>query len=198
MKFENYMILEFPSRSTNEAFARSAVACFAAQLDPTLEELGDIKTAVSEAVTNCIVHAYPDAFGTILLRCRILKDNVLDIVVKDRGVGIADIEKARKPMFTTGGADRSGMGFTIMESFMTSLQITSQPGKGTTVHMRRRLQRRGGRPQPCRGPGGGRAADCRKFRPDLVHCPAVFWAGRRSGRPVSAGLPGLFKSRGGL
>ena len=132
MKFENYMILEFPSRSTNEAFARSAVACFAAQLDPTLEELGDIKTAVSEA------------FGTILLRCRILKDNVLDIVVKDRGVGIADIEKARKPMFTTGGADRSGMGFTIMESFMTSLQITSQPGKGTTVHMRRRLQRRGG------------------------------------------------------
>ena len=144
MKFENYMILEFPCRSCNEAFARSAVACFAAQLDPTLEELGDIKTAVSEAVTNCIVHAYPDGFGTIMLRCRILKDNVLDIVVKDRGVGIADIEKARKPMFTTGGADRSGMGFTIMESFMTSLTITSQPEKGTTVHMRRRLQRRGG------------------------------------------------------
>ena len=144
MKFENYMILEFPSRSSNEAFARSAVACFAAELDPTLEELGDIKTAVSEAVTNCIVHAYPDGFGTIMLRCRILKDNVLDIVVKDRGVGIADIEKARKPMFTTGGADRSGMGFTIMESFMTSLTITSQPEKGTTVHMRRRLQRRGG------------------------------------------------------
>lgn len=144
MKFENYMILEFPSRSSNEAFARSAVACFAAQLDPTLEELGDIKTAVSEAVTNCIVHAYPDGFGTIMLRCRILKDNVLDIVVKDRGVGIADIEKARKPMFTTGGADRSGMGFTIMESFMTSLTIISQPEKGTTVHMRRRLQRRGG------------------------------------------------------
>ena len=144
MKFENYMLLEFPSRYSNEAFARSAVACFAAQLDPTLEELGDIKTAVSEAVTNCIVHAYPDGFGTIMLRCRILKDNVLDIVVKDRGVGIADIEKARKPMFTTGGADRSGMGFTIMESFMTSLTITSQPEKGTTVHMRRRLQRRGG------------------------------------------------------
>ena len=101
MKFENYMTLEFPSRSSNEAFARSAVACFAAQLDPTLEELGDIKTAVSEAVTNCIVHAYPDGFGTIVLRCRILKDHVLDIVVKDRGVGIADIEKARKPMFTT-------------------------------------------------------------------------------------------------
>ena len=142
MKFENYMILEFPSRSSNEAFARSAVACFAAQLDPTLEELGDIKTAVSEAVTNCIVHAYPDGFGTIMLRCRILKDNVLDIVVKDRGVGIADIEKARKPMFTTGGADRSGMGFTIMESFMDTLRVRSAPGRGTTVTMCRRIRRR--------------------------------------------------------
>lgn len=142
MKFENYMILDFPSKSANEAFARSAVACFAAQMDPTLEELGDIRTAVSEAVTNCIVHAYPEALGTITLRCRILKDNILDIVVKDRGVGIANVEQAKKPMFTTGGADRSGMGFTIMESFMTSLTITSEPGKGTTVHMRRRLQRR--------------------------------------------------------
>ena len=142
MKFENYMILEFPSKSTNEAFARSAVACFAAQLDPTLEELGDIRTAVSEAVTNCIVHAYPDELGMITLRCRILKDNTLDIVIKDKGVGIADIEKARLPMFTTGGADRSGMGFTIMESFMTSFRVISVPGKGTSVHMRRKLQRR--------------------------------------------------------
>ena len=142
MKFENYMILDFPSRSANEAFARSAVACFAAQMDPTLEELGDIRTAVSEAVTNCIVHAYPDGLGTITLRCRILKDNVLDIVVKDKGVGITDIEQAKRPAYTTGGADRSGMGFTIMESFMTSLEITSKPGKGTTVHMRRKLQRR--------------------------------------------------------
>ena len=142
MKFENYMILDFPSKSTNEAFARSAVACFAAQMDPTLEELGDIRTAVSEAVTNSIVHAYPDELGIITLRCRILKDNVLDIVIKDRGIGIADVEKAKQPMFTTGGSDRSGMGFTIMESFMTSLNITSEPGKGTTVHMRRRLQRR--------------------------------------------------------
>jgi stage II sporulation protein AB (anti-sigma F factor) len=136
------MILEFPSKSTNEAFARSAVACFAAQMDPTLEELGDIRTAVSEAVTNCIVHAYPDELGIITLRCRILKDHVLDIVVKDKGVGISDIEQAKKPMFTTGGADRSGMGFTIMESFMTTFELTSEPGKGTTVHMRRRLQRR--------------------------------------------------------
>ena len=142
MKFENYMILEFPSQSTNEAFARSAVACFAAQMDPTLEELGDIRTAVSEAVTNCIVHAYPSDFGLITLRCRILKDNILDIVVRDQGVGISDIEQARRPMFTTGGTDRSGMGFTIMESFMTSFEIKSTPGKGTTVHMRRKIQKR--------------------------------------------------------
>ena len=142
MKFDNFMLLDFPSKSSNESFARSAVACFAAQLDPSLEELGDIRTAVSEAVTNCIVHAYPQKLGVITLRCRILKDNVLDIVVKDRGVGIADIEQARRPAYTTGGAERSGMGFTIMESFMSSLEITSAPGKGTTVHMRRKIQRR--------------------------------------------------------
>ena len=142
MKFENYMILEFPSKSTNEAFARSAVACFAAQLDPTLEDLGDIRTAVSEAVTNCIVHAYPNDLGIITLRCRILKDNTLDIVIKDKGVGIPDLEQARRPLYTTGGSDRSGMGFTIMESFMTTFSVTSEPGKGTSVHMRRKLQRR--------------------------------------------------------
>ena len=142
MKFENYMTLEFPSKSTNEGFARSAVASFAAQMDPTLEELGDIRTAVSEAVTNCIVHAYPNGLGTVTLRCRILKGQVLDIVVKDRGVGIPDIEQAMRPMYTTGGSDRSGMGFTIMESFMSNLEISSEPGKGTTVHMRRKLIRR--------------------------------------------------------
>ena len=142
MKFENYMSLEFPSRSTNEAFARSAVACFAAQLDPTLEELGDIRTAVSEAVTNCIVHAYPDGLGSISIRCRILKDQTLDIVIKDRGVGIEDLEQARRPTFTTGGGERSGMGFTIMESFMTSFEVTSAPGKGTSIHMRRKIKQR--------------------------------------------------------
>ena len=142
MKFENYMTLEFPSKSSNEAFARSAVACFAAQMDPTLDEMGDIRTAVSEAVTNCIVHAYPNGLGMIYLRCRILKDNILDIVIKDKGIGIENIDQARKPMYTTGGSDRSGMGFTIMESFMSELDITSEPGKGTTVHMRRKLQRR--------------------------------------------------------
>ena len=142
MKFENHMTLEFPSKSTNEAFARSAVACFATQLDPTLEELGDIRTAVSEAVTNSIVHAYPDSLGIISIRCRILKDNTLDIVVKDKGVGIENLELARTPMYTTGGVERSGMGFTIMESFMTAVDVVSFPGKGTTVHMRRKLQRR--------------------------------------------------------
>ena len=142
MKFENYMILEFPSKSVNEAFARSAVACFAAQLDPTLEELGDIRTAVSEAVRNCIVHASPDGYGMITLRCRILKDNILDVVIKDRGVGITDLEQARRPTFTTGGDERSGMGFTIMESFMTSFEVTSTPGKGTSIHMRRKIKQR--------------------------------------------------------
>ena len=142
MKFENHMTVTFPSRSANEAFARSVVACFAAQMDPTLEELGDIRTAVSEAVTNCIVHAYPDGIGLITLRCRLLKDKTLDIVIRDRGVGIADLEQAMQPMFTTGGVDRSGMGFTIMESFMSSISVTSKPGKGTCVHMRRKLQSR--------------------------------------------------------
>lgn len=142
MKFDNYMCLEFPSKSSNEGFARSAVAAFAAQMDPTLEELGDIRTAVSEAVTNCIVHAYPEGYGLITMRCRILKDGILDIVIKDKGIGIADLEQAKRPTFTTGGCDRSGMGFTIMESFMTSLQVTSKVGKGTTVHMRRKIQRK--------------------------------------------------------
>lgn len=142
MKYENFMSLDFPSRSANEGFARSAVACFAAQLDPTMEEIGDIRTAVSEAVTNCIVHAYPNEIGVISIRCKILHDRTLDIVIKDRGVGIQDLDKARTPMFTTGGADRSGMGFTIMESFMTSFSVKSKVGGGTTVHMRRKLQQR--------------------------------------------------------
>ncbi len=142
MKFENCMVLEFPSKSVNEAFARSSVAAFAAQLDPNLEELGDIRTAVSEAVTNAIVHAYPNQIGPITIKCRILKDNTIDIIVKDKGIGIPDLEQARQPMFTTGGAERSGMGFTIMESFMSSFSVKSAAGKGTTVHMRRKLYRK--------------------------------------------------------
>jgi len=145
MKVENQVILEFPSKSVNEAYARSAVACFVAQLDPTLEELGDIKTAVSEAVTNAIVHGYPDNIGTITVRCRILPEQTLDIVVKDKGKGIEDVSQARTPMFTTGGEERSGMGFTIMESFMHELKVSSRPGKGTTVHMKRKIMKRGGK-----------------------------------------------------
>ena len=144
MKFENYMILEFPSKSCNEAFARSAVACFAAQLDPTLEEINDIKTAVSEAVTNATVHGYPDRIGKITLRLRILEENTLEILVRDKGVGIADVEQARTPMFTTGSEDRAGMGFTIMESFMDTLKVRSAPGRGTSVTMRLKITRRGG------------------------------------------------------
>ena len=143
MKGENYIKLEFPSRSVNEGFARAAAAAFAAQLDPTLDELGDIKTAVSEAVTNCIVHAYPDSLGRITMRLRILDGDTLEISVKDAGVGIPDVAKAREPLFTTGGEERSGMGFTIMESFMDRLGVRSRPGRGTTVTMRRRIARRG-------------------------------------------------------
>lgn len=142
MKPTNEAKLTFLSRSANEGFARTAAACFAAQLDPTLDEVNDIKTAVSEAVTNCIVHAYPDSLGTVTLRLRLYEDNTLEILVKDSGVGIPDVEKARRPLFTTGGDDRSGMGFTIMESFMDTLKVKSTPGKGTTVTMRRRISRR--------------------------------------------------------
>ena len=142
MKPVNEAKLTFLSRSANEGFARTAAACFAAQLDPTLDEINDIKTAVSEAVTNCIVHAYPEALGLVTLRLRLFEDNTLEILVKDSGVGIPDVEKARKPLYTTGGEERSGMGFTIMESFMDKLTVRSVPGKGTTVTMRRRISRR--------------------------------------------------------
>ena len=145
MRIENQVTLEFPSRSANEGFARTAAACFAAQLDPTLEEVNDIKTAVSEAVTNAIVHAYPDTLGKIVLKLRIREDHSLEIIVKDWGVGIADVEQARTPLFTTGNEERSGMGFTIMESFMDTLKVRSAPGKGVTVTMARRIARRAGR-----------------------------------------------------
>ena len=145
MKIENQVTLDFPSRSANEGFARTAAACFAAQLDPTLEEINDIKTAVSEAVTNAIVHAYPDTLGRVSVKLRIREDRILEIVVKDWGVGIADVDQARTPLFTTGSEDRSGMGFTIMESFMDTVRVRSTPGKGTTVTMARRISRRAGR-----------------------------------------------------
>ena len=138
-KAMNEVTLEFPSHSSNEGFARSAAACFAAQMDPTLNELEDIKTAVSEAVTNAIVHAYPDAIGKVTLKLRVCPGNVLELTVTDRGRGIADVEKAREPMFTTGGEERSGMGFTIMESFTDQLTVRSVPGRGTTVTMKKKL-----------------------------------------------------------
>ena len=142
MKATNEAVVTFLSRSANEGFARTAAACFAAQLDPTLDEVNDVRTAVSEAVTNCIVHAYPDKLGPVTLRLRLYPDNTLEIQVKDKGVGIPDVERARQPMFTTGGAERSGMGFTIMESFMDGVKVRSTPGKGTVVTLRRRLARR--------------------------------------------------------
>jgi len=142
MKYDNYIKLEFPSKSQNEAMARSVVGVFAAQIDPTMEELGDIKTAVSEAVTNSIVHGYPDVLGKILLRCRITEGNRLEILIRDWGRGIEDVARARQALFTTGGADRSGMGFTIMESFMDKVTVKSHPGEGTTVVMTKTLPRR--------------------------------------------------------
>ena len=144
MKAIDQVTVTFTSRSANEGFARACAACFAAQMDPTLNELEDIKTAVSEAVTNAIVHAYPDCLGRIVMRLRLFDGGVLEIQVKDSGVGIPDVDKARTPLFTTGGEERSGMGFTIMESFMDGLKVRSQPDKGTTVTMRKRIARRAG------------------------------------------------------
>lgn len=141
-KPNNYIALEFLSRSSNESFARTAVAAFASQLDPTLEEIGDIKTAVSEAVTNAIVHGYPDSLGKITVRACIYDGNVLEITVHDWGRGIADVAQAREPLYTTGGEERSGMGFTIMESFMDRLVVRSKIGKGTVVLMKRKIAQR--------------------------------------------------------
>lgn len=136
---ENYMVMEFLSRSSNESFARSAVAAFAAQLDPTLDELGDVKTAISEAVTNAIVHGYPDTLGKIVVKVRIVERHTLELSVRDWGCGIENIEKAREPLYTTGGEERSGMGFTIMESFTDRMRVKSAPGRGTTVVMQKRI-----------------------------------------------------------
>lgn len=133
--FENQMKLEFPSKSSNESFARVVVAAFAAQLDPTIEELADVKTAVSEAVTNAIIHGYEDTPGTITLNCSI-KGRKITVEVIDYGKGIEDIELARQPLYTSKPElERSGMGFTVMETFMDSLEVESGPGKGTRIIM---------------------------------------------------------------
>ena len=140
----NQAMVQFLSRSNNEAFARTTAACFAAQLDPTLDELNDLKTAVSEAVTNAIVHGYPDCIGKVTMVMKLFEDNTVEIAVKDKGVGIADLEQARTPLYTTGGAERAGMGFTIMESFTDGMKVRSAPGKGTTVVLSKKISLRAG------------------------------------------------------
>ena len=140
-KYDNEMELKFISKSNNEAFARVTVAAFVAQLDPTIEELSDIKTAVSEAVTNCIVHAYENTEGSIKIKATLLK-NVVEIEISDNGRGIEDIELARKPLYTTkGNLERSGMGFTIMESFMDEVEIHSVVGIGTKIVMKKEIKK---------------------------------------------------------
>lgn len=135
MKPMNEMKLTFPSRSANESFARSAVASFLSQLDPAVDELADLRTAVSEAVTNCIVHAYRDTIGSITIQMRLYADGRTVIKIRDRGCGIDNVEQAMEPLFTTGGDDRSGLGFSVMESFTDRLKVSSKPGKGTVVTM---------------------------------------------------------------
>lgn len=144
MKKINEMKLTFPARSVNEGFARAAVAAFAALRDPTVEELSDIRTAVSEAVTNAVVHAYPDREGTVTVTAALFEDGLLRIRIRDRGVGIPDVEQARQPLFTTAGDDRSGLGFTVMESFSDRLSVRAAPGKGTTVTITKRIAGRSG------------------------------------------------------
>ena len=143
MKINNSMKLIIPSRSQNESFSRSAVAAFASQLDPTVEEINDIKAAASEAVTNSIVHGYADKIGDIEIIARILENNVFYIRIKDKGIGIDDIKQAMLPLFTTSAeGERAGLGFAVMESFMDKLRVTSKPGKGTTVIMTKRIKSR--------------------------------------------------------
>lgn len=141
MKKDNEIKIEFISKSVNEAFARVAVAAFAAQLDPAIDELSDIKTAVSEAVTNSVVHGYRDTLGRIVITARLLPGSRLWISIRDYGCGIADVKQAMEPCFTTAaGEERSGMGFTIMQSFMDKLRVTSNPGQGTRVVMEKLIR----------------------------------------------------------
>ena len=144
MKAENYIKFEFPSRSVNEGFARAAAAAFAAQLDPTMDELGDIKTAVSEAVTNCIVHAYPGGVGLVHMSIALYEGGTVKITIADKGVGISDVAKAMQPMYTTGNPEeRAGLGFAVMQSFMDKVKVTSKPGQGTRVVLTKTLVGRG-------------------------------------------------------
>ena len=139
MKPINTVKFTFPSRSVNEGFARSAVAAFAAQADPTLDQLADIKTTVSEAVTNCIVHAYRDTIGLITVTVSFYEENELRIIVADKGCGIEDVQQAMQPLFTTGGEERAGLGFAVMESFMDQIKVSSKSGRGTRVTLVKKL-----------------------------------------------------------
>lgn len=142
MKTMNEMRLVFSSRSANEGFARTAVSAFVAQLDPAVDELADLRTAVSEAVTNSIVHAYGDTIGDIFVNVELYENGRVVIKVRDRGCGIPDVKKAMEPLFTTGGDDRSGLGFSVMESFMDTMRVRSSVGKGTTVTMEKYIRTR--------------------------------------------------------
>ena len=139
MQVTNKFSMTLLSRSSNESFARACVSAFASQLDPTLDEISDIKTAVSEAVTNCIVHAYANTIGDIYINCAILPEKRLRIKIKDKGCGIEDIKQAMEPLFTTAGGERAGLGFAVMESFTDNLKVRSTLGKGTTVTMEKRI-----------------------------------------------------------
>lgn len=145
MKTINKFTLTIPSKSSNEAFARSAVASFVLQLDPTIDELSDIKTAVSEAVTNCIVHAYLDTIGNIYISGEIKSDHSVTIKIRDKGVGIENVEMAMEPLYTTGGEERAGLGFAVMQSFMDYIKVKSAVGIGTTVTMRKKISVRVGK-----------------------------------------------------
>lgn len=138
----NEFKMTIDSKSINESFARSTVAAFVAQLDPTLEEISDIKMAVSEAVTNCIVHAYPQSVGKIYISASLLAENRVKISVRDKGCGIIDIRQAMEPLFTTLGGERAGLGFAVMESFTDKITVRSKPGKGTTVTMYKQINGR--------------------------------------------------------
>ncbi len=138
----NEMNLNFFSRSCNEGFARTTIAAFVSQLDPTIDELADIKTAVSEAVTNCIVHGYKQGIGKIYISSKIYENGKVVIKIKDKGCGIEDVEQAMEPLFTTGGSERSGLGFAVMQSFMDKIKVSSKPGKGTTVTLQKFIIRR--------------------------------------------------------
>lgn len=139
MKIINKFTMNMYAKSANEGFARSCISAFASQLDPTLEELNDIKTAVSEAVTNCIVHAYASKLGKIYITAEIIEENILRIKIRDTGCGIENIELALTPLYTTVGGERAGLGFAVMQSFMDSIRVTSRVGKGTTVTMKKKI-----------------------------------------------------------